>query len=1154
MLHFKLFVLLFIVFSPILMVGFSQPTIGVDGGISNSIVGQTSSSNLHPSLTLVDSVKRSWNWTYIWSKFKDNMDWNLESNNGTGWVSIRTALKIIKNIQNDTCKITLNFTAPYTANYRLTFAVTNQVLDYVHVSGDLNYTLQFNDFKILFDWSDIKSISGITITHGILNNYFWFRIGRDSVSKNVNLIIDPYVRIIDTGSSPLGEWANQFQRRTYTNGVYYYVFYLKGVSGFDIESLFNIKYAYGTDGYTWTIATLSASVQFGGQTYGNTPMSIYGNGTHIGIVTSEGDDARPDFRLAQINSDGTLTLVSHVAGLFGTSGPTYVNGYHPSITQDSSGYWHVIADWEATQDSYVYYVISLDTSGATWNTTYVSLHHNHWNYGDPRQPHFMSIQRLTTGIVAIYGTEIATSSLYSSSRHANGSWETEQTAIVSIGASSAYYFSSMYDRLDEKIILNAYDSTAFKEYDLTSLTGTWTYISTINTGENGALCTEPTTGDYYNIVGSGYQYASVQNRTQTDTTWCTRWIPSGWYTTNQGYNYVILANEQVNNGMLIAMAVNGSTDSWNWIALTMTVATTSMSLSISTLNANHYVEAQEAYTYNFTIVHTIYDPNISNVTMYFSDGAGQTIELFFNNITSTWTVTSNICDDTIPANSSYDGSQYFYLWITLLYNSEIVDKVDVNIIEIVWFQDNTSISTTLISAFGFYAKGGFVTSTFTGGGARLTGGDVWDFVVNGTSGTARGDVIYKRFQDLHLLFKWSPYGDAGQANTTFGVDFWYNGSWREGWKVKLHYKDYILAYDTSTPSENYNGTTWSHYIGVWLRYYVDWYYGGTLIRSDLVQGLLEDFQANDNHMKLWVDLWFNRLNASTVVGGRIASYYYGYEDHGAGLGGTPPVGYWEHSDYLANISSVSMFYHDLNVDNELIPCTEAEAMKIYSLLEYSGSSGKEPRNRGFTTLNWMTAKKGLMIGIDTPAFEESRQPTMDWKALGVWWYGWSSPLIGAFSWIVAGLGDVFKGIYSWLMPYLTSMWSLIWTWLCGLPYIGGAFVWFGQMFTYLTTLLGIVFTFISSIFLGISGFFAGLITVYNTQVVIFGLIFVTYGQLINVVIIVLGIELVREGMEGNWNPLVNTLTIIWGVTMFFISWGWRFLVYVSDRILGGLPI
>ena len=101
-------------------------------------------------------------------------------------------------------KTTLDFTASHTADYRLTFAVDARVKEYVKKIDEYKYELNYKVgdhngedeiYSVFFDWSDIVTIPGIVLSHGITeiegHGYFWFRARKNNVQQGAHIIIDP---------------------------------------------------------------------------------------------------------------------------------------------------------------------------------------------------------------------------------------------------------------------------------------------------------------------------------------------------------------------------------------------------------------------------------------------------------------------------------------------------------------------------------------------------------------------------------------------------------------------------------------------------------------------------------------------------------------------------------------------------------------------------------------------------------------------------------------------------------------------------------------------------------------------------------------------------------------------------------------------------
>jgi hypothetical protein len=140
-------------------------------------------------------------WQALWILFNSHAMWDLEWYNSTSsvWVSLKSDLTIVRNYpKEDTCKITLIFNASQTGNYRFTFAIDVRVKGYVTKLDKYQYILGYDDYSIVFDWSDVMAIGGLQITHGMKEvdgqKYFWFRMRRDDVPKGAHIEIDPSVQ------------------------------------------------------------------------------------------------------------------------------------------------------------------------------------------------------------------------------------------------------------------------------------------------------------------------------------------------------------------------------------------------------------------------------------------------------------------------------------------------------------------------------------------------------------------------------------------------------------------------------------------------------------------------------------------------------------------------------------------------------------------------------------------------------------------------------------------------------------------------------------------------------------------------------------------------------------------------------------------------
>lgn len=96
-------------------------------------------------------------------------------------------------------KFTLTLTVPVNIYQgRFTFACNVSILQYVERDNHtlyFNYTSsQGNLYKIVFDYGDLKNISGLVFSHGLLNNHLWFRFMKQNINAGT-YVFDPTVSL-----------------------------------------------------------------------------------------------------------------------------------------------------------------------------------------------------------------------------------------------------------------------------------------------------------------------------------------------------------------------------------------------------------------------------------------------------------------------------------------------------------------------------------------------------------------------------------------------------------------------------------------------------------------------------------------------------------------------------------------------------------------------------------------------------------------------------------------------------------------------------------------------------------------------------------------------------------------------------------------------
>lgn len=268
---------------------------------------------------IIDTVVDTTDWSEFWFLFNAYSMWNLERRTEGGWVSCKSYMQIIIDYpQENKAKITLIFTSVEAGDYRFTFAIDKRVKKYVTKISNWQYELTYDDFTVIFDWSDVKDISGLQLSHGVKNNFFWFRMRRDNVPAGYYFELDPSIIATSTARAI----RLSFQRKTFRgDNDYYYVFYSDGV---------DMKYRYSKTGITgsWSNALTART----GVANGN-KFSIATNGTHVayaGSVMAPSGELR--FRLGSLDADGPISWIAAESIV-----EARVPGQNPTITFDSAG-------------------------------------------------------------------------------------------------------------------------------------------------------------------------------------------------------------------------------------------------------------------------------------------------------------------------------------------------------------------------------------------------------------------------------------------------------------------------------------------------------------------------------------------------------------------------------------------------------------------------------------------------------------------------------------------------------------------------------------------------------------------------------------------------------------------------------------------------
>ena len=614
---------------------------------------------------------------------------------------------------------------------------------------------------------------------------------------------------------------------------------------------------------------------------------------------------------------------------------------------------------------------------------------------------------------------------------------------------------------------------------------------------------------------------------------------------------------------------------WEWNPLTITISDME--------GCGNWVFTEEKY-YSFVAkFSTIFGAEVfDTVKIKFSDGVHSVIP-YYSRITEDWGLEngSNAVRMQHPSAISTDTS-FIVTW-KIYFTNIILDALDVDIYG--WY--NTTTGGTegwklyVSNYFNIYNLGGKADYLFAGDGSHISGGDVFELQAGTNGSWAAANVTWKYLQHIHMLFSLDtgrnvtgdhlscPHWEHSYyGSVTYGIYIYYNGQWiKEYWVTLLIAGGYVGTHGVS-PNE------------AWVCMEARWYHLGELIKTDLFYTYnwgveaVEDQFTFDPSMKFWVDLWFNKINGSTTIGGRVNAYWTGLASGG----------WWIWSNYKPIYTNItqSMFFGDLkDGGGNIISSKQLTLMKVFC------NVSKSPEGCGdiwkLKEFDVFTIKQATssMEGIDTPSseFQPTQDPTMPMGGFLGGLTGWISGLINAIGsaattgvmtllsyfigfldtlFTFAGWNNGFSQILSMISDFLTYM-------VTGLVWVATMLLaTFGFFTSTLTWVLG-MFVSVVNVFLQIASIVVGIIrgtyslTTGLGDIVSYINLDMTFVSLVILLSWWLSIDSrAKKGIYGGWmtifisdlQSLMNLLSFVFDIIMRIAS----FVVDTVFYIIEAIPI
>jgi hypothetical protein len=364
----------------------------------------------------------------------------------------------------------------------------------------------------------------------------------------------------------------------------------------------------------------------------------------------------------------------------------------------------------------------------------------------------------------------------------------------------------------------------------------------------------------------------------------------------------------------------------------------------------------------------------------FYDTANRWYSMLYN--TETTAFTKNTPNDAVSIalqSVSLVNTSAYVAW-HIMFHNEIADSLNVTLYTFIGSSSDLVVwNATAPNYFNIYNIGGYANYQKSGDAGRTTGGDAFELWAEDAPSWSYCDLTYKYLQHIHFLFSWDT-GDVAyiwpaspsylicpsidhqyDGTVEFGIYVCHGDTWIQELSVRLDINNGDVDDHKTSPNTS------------WVRVRVRWYHLGDLIKTDYlytyhngIHPIQDQTFMEDTSMKFWVDLWFNKVNASTTMGGRVNAYQ-------AGMGSG---GWWLWSDYYpiyGNFTQSMCFTTIHDTEDNVISAKELKMMKVYAnVTKLDCDDLWKLRDYDIFAFTFAHAS---MEGIDTPSSEF--QPTQD---------------------------------------------------------------------------------------------------------------------------------------------------------------------------------
>ena len=353
------------------------------------------------------------------------------------------------------------------------------------------------------------------------------------------------------------------------------------------------------------------------------------------------------------------------------------------------------------------------------------------------------------------------------------------------------------------------------------------------------------------------------------------------------------------------------------------------------------------------------------------------------------------------------------------------------------------------------------TQTIVNGAAgNIVGGDKLDLFANANS-LAKAQIAFHNLQNVNALIKintniaiawdsdkyaWQTYAYIDDVTPIkIGLDYWSGTTYCNGMYVVLEPVEghmssslFIITFKASWYFNNVLIKT--DYIDTYpltiQAYTSSWWEVFTQIFADLGLSRLSnyDYTASSTFV---IDYWFNKMNSSSVMGGRITSEYYGVSND------APWYLSWATGNQFGkagtNPTVTTLFHNIVDSTGAIIPASNVDMSYFWTSVQQDNNNNGYKLSIGNYNVLDFGIVKGRMIGINTPAYIETKMPTMAQTGfLNALWAGIQQTFQGLFAILASTfglLGDAaykfidsilayfgLSGVFETIIKIITDLW------------------------------------------------------------------------------------------------------------------------------------